>query len=101
MKYVNTFALRAGTQTEYKRRHDEIWPEMLALIEQAGLQNYSIWNRDTQLIEYFETEDLERAGRVLAASPVKARWDRYMADILVQNADGSVMKPLTMMFQCN
>lgn len=100
MKFVSEFALRPGSQTEYRRRHDEIWPEMLELISQAGIENYSIWNKGTQLIEYFETEDPERVRRVLAESPVKARWDAYMSDILVFGSSGA-MEPLTMMFQYN
>ena len=100
MKFVSEFALRPGSQTEYRRRHDEIWPEMLELISQAGIENYSIWNKGTQLIEYFETEEPERGRRVLAESPVKARGDAYMSDILVFGSSGA-MEPLTMMFQYN
>lgn len=97
---MNEFALRPGTQTEYRRRHDEIWPEMRELIAKAGLKNYSIWCRGTRLIEYFETEDLEQARYTLRESPVKSKWDAYMSDILVLKEDGS-MEPLTLMFECN
>lgn len=100
MKYVNHFALQPGTQAEYRRRHDEIWPEMLVLITEAGLRNYSIWNFETHLIEYYECDDLDQAHRILAASPVKARWDSYMSDLLIYNPDGSAT-PLTMMFEWN
>lgn len=100
MKYVSEFQLRPGMQEEYKRRHDEIWPEMLELIAVAGLRNYSIWNHETLLIEYFETDDLTQAQCILAASSVKARWDQAMSDILVFRSDGA-MTPLTLMFQWN
>ena len=32
-----TFAIRPGTEAEYKRRHDEIWPELVADIQDAGI----------------------------------------------------------------
>lgn len=100
MRYVNGFAVRPGMQAEYRRRHDEIWPEMRQLIARAGLRNYSIWNTGTQLIEYFETEDLPLAQRILRESPVKARWDAYMSNLLLFDAAGN-MTPLTLMFACN
>ena len=31
--------IKEGMQEEYKRRHDEIWPEMLALLKEAGIRN--------------------------------------------------------------
>lgn len=100
MKFMNEFALRPGTQEEYRRRHDEIWPEMRELIAKAGLKNYSIWCLGTRLIEYFETDDLEQTRYILRESQVKSKWDIYMSDILVLKEDGS-MDPLTLMFECN
>lgn len=101
MKYMNLFALRQGTQAEYRRRHDEIWPEMLEMMEAEGLKNYSIWNTGTTLIEYFECDDLELAKRISANSPVKQRWDAYMGDILVFDEQTGKMKPLECMFEFN
>ena len=31
-----------GRATEYRRRHDAIWPELKALLKRAGVSNYSI-----------------------------------------------------------
>lgn len=98
MKYMNMFALRERTQEEYQRRHDEIWPEMLELMEREGLRSYSIWNTDTILIEYFECDDLELARTISADSSVKKRWDEYMKDILLFDALTGDMKPLKCMF---
>ena len=33
--------IKPGMQEEYKRRHDEIWPEMLELLHAAGIRNRS------------------------------------------------------------
>ena len=77
-----------GQLEEYKRRHDEIWPEMKELLKSAGICNYSIWNVGDELFGYYECEK----GRAFAAktqgeSPVVARWNEYMKDILALEMD--------------
>ena len=72
---------------EYKRRHDEIWPEMLDALRNAGLRNYSIFRDGFTLFAYVEIEDLERMRRVLEADPVNARWQEYMRDMIDHDVD--------------
>ena len=70
---------------EYKRRHREVWPEMLAALRETGWGNYSLFLRDDGLlVGYLETEDFERALAGMAAREVNARWQREMADFFVQ-----------------
>ena len=41
-----SFKIKPGSFTEYKRRHDEIWPELVEELTAAGLSNYSLsWPR--------------------------------------------------------
>ena len=35
--------LHEGKAEEYKRRHDELWPELHELLKQRGISNYSIF----------------------------------------------------------
>ena len=35
--------LKPGMAEEYRRRHDEIWPELAALLRDAGIHDYSIF----------------------------------------------------------
>lgn len=79
-----TFVLRLaeGMEQEYIRRHNEIWPEMLDMLHQAGICNYSIWMWQDMLFGYYQSEDLERTDAVKAISDVQTRWARYMADII-------------------
>ena len=42
-----TFEIRPGTEDEYKKRHDEIWPELVDAIKEAGFANYSLFRRAT------------------------------------------------------
>ena len=72
-----------GDIAEYKRRHDEIWPEMKEVLHEAGITNYSIWNVGDELFGYYECKNgVEFAAKVQAGSPVIDRWNEYMADIL-------------------
>jgi L-rhamnose mutarotase len=52
-------SLKPGFEEEYKRRHDQIWPDMLESLRQAGVKNYSIFRNNLQLFAYFEVEDLK------------------------------------------
>ena len=77
-----------GDIAEYKRRHDEIWPEMKELLKSAGICNYSIWNVGDELFGYYECEKgREFAAKTQGESPVVARWNEYMKDILAMEMD--------------
>ena len=77
-----------GDIAEYKRRHDEIWPEMKKVLADAGITNYSIWNVGQELFGYYECEKgVDFAARVQNESPVVARWNEYMKDVMVMEAD--------------
>ncbi len=72
---------------EYKRRHDEIWPEMVAALRGAGIRNYSIFRHGETLFAYFECDDFARMAQTLASDPVNARWQEYMKDMLTIEGD--------------
>ena len=76
-----------GMLNEYIRRHEEIWPEMTEVLNRAGVRNYTIWNVEDELFGYYECDDIARASRVQAQSPVVDRWNRYMKDVMVMAFD--------------
>ncbi len=77
-----------GSQEEYIRRHNNIWPEMKEVLEKAGIRNYSIWMQGEELFGYYECEQgIEYAGRVQAESEIVRKWDEYMKDILIMEKD--------------
>lgn len=95
-----TMRLFPGQIAEYKRRHDEIWPELAALLHDTGIRDYSIF-LDEQSLTLFavlrRTEGHTMAD--LPNHPVMRRWWAYMGDIMAANPDGSpVTAPLTPMF---
>src|SRR5271165_1758093 len=70
---------------EYKLRHREVWPEMLAALRETGWNNYSLFLRpDGLLVGYLETEDFKRARAGMAGRDVNDRWQREMAAFFVQ-----------------
>lgn len=76
-----------GMLEEYKRRHDEIWPEMTAVLNEAGIHNYTIWNTGDSLFGYYECESVAYAAKVQAQSPVVDKWNEYMKDVMIMDFD--------------
>ena len=79
--------LKPGTEQEYKRRHDEIWPEMLAALRKAGVHNYSIFRNGEQLFAYLEVEDFDAMTKYLAEDATNARWQVSMQPVVSVEAD--------------
>ena len=43
--------LKPGCEAEYERRHKAIWPELVQMIKESGVSNYSIyWDKDTNIL---------------------------------------------------
>ena len=80
--------IRPGCKAEYIRRHDAIWPEMKAVLKEAGICNYTIFANGDELFGYYECEKgVAFAERTQAESPVVDRWNAYMKDILELEMD--------------
>jgi L-rhamnose mutarotase len=83
-RFCFTFDIREGTEDEYKRRHDEIWPELVDAIRDAGITNYSLFRRYTTIIAYCECEpDAATAFAKVGAHEANARWSEWFEDIIV------------------
>lgn len=89
-----TFDIAPGTEDEYKRRHDEIWPELVDAIKDAGFNNYTIFRRGLQVFLYVECEpDRATAFARIGATDVNRRWSEWFADIIpsMTDADGELL----------
>lgn len=75
---------------EYKRRHDEIWPEIVAELKAHGAHNYSIFlDKETgRLFAYLEIED-EKLWEQMAETEICQKWWKYMKPIMKTNPDNS------------
>jgi L-rhamnose mutarotase len=80
--------LKPGCQEEYKRRHDNLWPEMHAALRQHGI-NMAIFRREDELFVHVWVPSEESWIR-LGKHPVAARWDAHMTDILEKDAQGGI-----------
>ena len=79
-----TMRVRPEKLDEYKARHRDVWPDMLAALNDAGWGNYSLFLTDEGLlIGYLETEDFAAAQAAMEATDVNARWQSEMAEFLV------------------
>lgn len=76
--------IKPGSEEEYRRRHQQVWPELLADLKRAGCQNYSIYLRGTELFAYMEVQDFSRYLEIMATSQASQRWEEQMADILIR-----------------
>lgn len=76
-----------GMLEEYRRRHNQIWPEMKQVLSDAGIRNYTIWNVGNELFGYYECDNVAYAAKVQADSPVVDRWNEYMKDVMVMEMD--------------
>lgn len=100
-RYAWKAILKPGMKAEYKRRHDEIWPEMVELLKKAGIKNYTIWNVGDELFGYYECEKgLDFAARTQAESPIVDKWNEYMKDVMEMplDPDTGVQPKLERMF---
>ena len=89
-KYAFKMRLNAGMEAQYQRRHDAIWPELVTLLDGAGISDYSIHlDRDTRVLfgVLWRTDDHEMDA--LPDHPVMRRWWTHMADIMETNPDNS------------
>ena len=92
--------LNPGRTAEYKRRHDEIWPELVALLRQSGIRDYSIYLDEEHGVLFAV---LRRARghtmEQLPEHPVMRRWWAHMADLMRTHPDGApVAEPLPCVF---
>jgi L-rhamnose mutarotase len=93
-------SLHPGQQSEYRRRHNPIWRELVDTLLAHGVRSYSIYldPATNDLFAYAEIESEER-WRQIAATEVCERWWRHMRDIMPANADASpVAADLTEVF---
>lgn len=89
-----------GKEAEYKKRHDEIWPELSALLKETGVSDYSIFldEETLSLIGVLKVTDKALLD-TLPAKAVMQKWWAYMGDIMESNPDNSpVSVPLKEVF---
>ncbi len=91
--YAWILKVRPGYEEEYKKRHDDLWPEMDAALRASGITSYHIFRHGLDLFGYFETDDLDAMIAYLKDDPVNARWSEHMGPIMEVEIDSATGFP--------
>lgn len=92
--------LYPGFEAEYKKRHEQLWPELRSLLKKAGVSDYSIFfdGESDTLFAVLKVNNNELFDR-LASTQIMQKWWDHMSDIMETNEDNSpVAKALTELF---
>lgn len=79
--------LRPEAIQAYEEAHRRVWPELLAVLKQAGISEYSIFRRGTELFFYLRVDDFERAWTEISSTSVDRRWQAEMSRFFAPSAD--------------
>ncbi|MFT5377963.1 MAG: L-rhamnose mutarotase [Candidatus Latescibacterota bacterium] len=84
-----TFALKPGCYAEYKKAHDELWPEIATAMRKQGV-NMVIHHYEDRLFLY-ATAPSPEALESSHDSEIAERWQAYMATLMVTGDDGKTI----------
>ena len=92
--------LYPGFKEEYRKRHAEIWPELVIMLKNEGIGNYSIfYDEETNILFAYQEQAGESTSQDLGSTDIVKKWWKYMADIMETNPDNSpVTVPLDLIF---
>ena len=90
IRHAFKMKLKPGVLAEYKRRHDEIWPELAKELRDAGISDYSIF-LDEETLTLFAVQKLSETNTAagLPQTAVVKKWWSYMAPLMAVNPDNS------------
>jgi L-rhamnose mutarotase len=99
-KFAFKMQLNPGMEAEYQRRHHAIWPELVELLRDAGISDYSIHlDRETNILFGVLWRRDDHAMDDLPLHPVMQRWWTHMADLMATKPDNEpVAVPLVTVF---
>ncbi len=89
MKTAFKMKLLPGFASEYKKRHNEIWPELSALLKENGISDYTIFLDEETNILFAVQQQNGTSSQNLGDTEIVQKWWAYMADIMETNPDNS------------
>ena len=82
-----------GCEAEYKKRHDEIWGDLVSALKETGIKDFSIFlDEETNILFAYLTIDDASKMESLPDNPVQKKWWAYMKDIMETNPDNSPLR---------
>lgn len=105
-RYGSLIRLRADAEAEYKRHHANAWPEVLRMIHECHIRNFSIYLKDGLLFSYFEYcgDDYDADMARMAADPKTQEWWAIMHPMqepLPTRAEGEWWAAMEEVFHCD
>jgi L-rhamnose mutarotase len=98
-RFAFKMKLKSGYAAEYKKRHDQLWPELQQLLKEAGLSDYSIFLDEETHSLFAVQKQRGQSSQDLGSQEIVQKWWAYMADIMETNPDNSpVSIPLKEVF---
>jgi L-rhamnose mutarotase len=98
-RFAFKMKLKPGYETEYQKRHREIWPELVQLLKEAGVSDYSIFLDEETNTLFAVQKQAGQSSQDLGSTAIVQKWWAYMADIMDTNPDNSpVTVPLKEVF---
>ena len=92
--------LKPGNEVLYKKKHDDIWPEMIDLMKKQGTISFSIYRYGYLLFAYQERDASIPESNTI--DPIVKKWWKMMAPLMETNLDYSpVSESLEEMFYFN
>jgi L-rhamnose mutarotase len=89
-RFAFKMKLKPGVVEEYKRRHDQVWPELAALLKKNGIGDYSIFfDEETNALFAVQKQAGASSSQDLGTNAIVRRWWDYMADLMETNPDHS------------
>jgi L-rhamnose mutarotase len=80
-----TFKIRPELKDNYKKAHDEIWPEMAKALRDVGIRNYSIYfKKDGVIFSYLESDNFNLSMEKISKMDVNIRWQKYMEKYFIK-----------------
>jgi L-rhamnose mutarotase len=75
-RFGSVIKVKREKLAEYKQLHANAWPEVLKMIHECNIRNYSIYFKDGYLFSYFEYhgQDYAEDMKKMAADPITQAW---------------------------
>lgn len=75
-RYGMVIKVKPDKFQEYKQLHAQVWPDVLKMIKECNIRNYSIYHKDGYLFSYFEYvgDDFESDMAKMASDPTTQKW---------------------------
>ncbi len=105
-RFGQVIGIKSEQLEEYTRLHADVWPGVLAKIEECNIRNYSIYHYNGLLFAYMEYhgDDFEGDMAKMAADETTQKWwdvCKPMQKPVEDRAEGEWWKTLDEVFHCD